>query len=219
MTTLITRAPRVVGPATDTPWGPSQHATEIAPGVVSHSTASHGGFHVHPNVLARWPMPLREYQPFCGRAGWFEEDEDWAIVALAMPSLFSPLDLYHATTTALGMIARAIKEDARTMSRSNAASVAAFLSTPKGVELTAEVEAWTKEAVARGMHTRGSASYGAGPSVERWYPIDPDRPILVCTYPQAARMPSIPGAPTRDELEAAYLPIGGTIREEPRTRR
>lgn len=42
----VTRIPRY------TPWGPSQGATVYAEGVVCHSTASHGGFHLAPDRCA-----------------------------------------------------------------------------------------------------------------------------------------------------------------------
>ncbi len=66
-----------------TPWGASQSATVYADGVVSRSTAGHGGFklsaernrHVHPMLRSR--------------GGWYEEDAEWAIVALTFPHLFT----------------------------------------------------------------------------------------------------------------------------------
>jgi hypothetical protein len=33
------------------------------------------------------PKPLRDFKPFAGR-NWYEEDCDWAIVALAFPQHF-----------------------------------------------------------------------------------------------------------------------------------
>ncbi|MCP4564176.1 MAG: hypothetical protein GY873_37355 [Bosea sp.] len=66
-----------------TPWGVSQGATVYLDGIVSHSTAGHGGFklsdernrHVHPLLRAK--------------GGWYEEDCAWAIVAITFPDLFS----------------------------------------------------------------------------------------------------------------------------------
>lgn len=68
-----------------TPWGYSQSATRIARGIMHYSTASHGGYHVSPTRLTAMG-PLAE-SPFAG-AGWFEEDCDWARVALAFPDEF-----------------------------------------------------------------------------------------------------------------------------------
>lgn len=66
-----------------TPWGASQHSERYHEGVVFHSTASHGGFHLQPdrNVLVH--AMLRN------RTGWYEEDCEWAKVAFTFPSLFT----------------------------------------------------------------------------------------------------------------------------------
>jgi hypothetical protein len=66
-----------------TPWEPSQSATIYAEGIVSHSTAGHGGFKlsaernrtVHPMLRAE--------------GGWYKEDAAWAIVAITFPHLFT----------------------------------------------------------------------------------------------------------------------------------
>lgn len=76
-----------------TPWGASQGATIYAEGVVSHSTAGHGGFklsaarnrHVHPMLRSR--------------GGWYEEDAEWAIVALIFPHLFTSYERRGAERT------------------------------------------------------------------------------------------------------------------------
>ncbi|MBB5577068.1 DUF7007 domain-containing protein [Rhizobium paranaense] len=66
-----------------TPWGSSQGATVYADGIVSHTTAGHGGFKlsavrnaaVHPMLQAG--------------GGWYEDAAAWAIVALTFPDLFT----------------------------------------------------------------------------------------------------------------------------------
>lgn len=76
-----------------TPWGTSQGATIYAEGVVCHSTAGHGGFHlsaerncmVHP--MLRVP------------GGYYEEDEAWAIVAITFPDLFTSFERRCAEKT------------------------------------------------------------------------------------------------------------------------
>src|ERR1700712_5170574 len=70
-----------------TPWGLAQSSTEIAPGITFHETASHGGYELSPARIATMPKPLREFQPFAG-PGFYEEDCDWALVALAFPQFF-----------------------------------------------------------------------------------------------------------------------------------
>lgn len=69
--------------AVSTPWGVSQDATLYAEGVVCHSTAGHGGFHLSPDRNLLVASNLRV------ESGWYEEDCQWAIVALTFPDLFT----------------------------------------------------------------------------------------------------------------------------------
>lgn len=66
-----------------TPWGSSQVATVYAEGVVSHSTASHGGFCLSPERNAKVPPSLRAAD------GCYEEDCAWTAVAIVFPELFT----------------------------------------------------------------------------------------------------------------------------------
>lgn len=66
-----------------TPWGMSQTATIYAPGIVFHSTASHGGFKLDRTRNLAMPAVLRI------AGGWYEEDGDWARVAAGYPDLFT----------------------------------------------------------------------------------------------------------------------------------
>jgi len=72
---------------TETPWGPSQSSREIAPGIIRHDTAAHGGYYLSPERVASMPKPLRDFKPWAG-PNWYEEDCDWSIVALAFPQFF-----------------------------------------------------------------------------------------------------------------------------------
>ena len=68
----------------NTPWGRSQHQETIAEGIVSYSTASHGGIKLSPERQAKMPKPyLRE-------DGWYEEDCDVAFVMVTFPECFDP---------------------------------------------------------------------------------------------------------------------------------
>lgn len=78
-----------------TPWGQAQHATQIAPGIVQYSTAGHGGINLSIDRLAAMPAGLRQIAPFAG-PGWYEEDCDWALVALAFPDCFKPASVATA---------------------------------------------------------------------------------------------------------------------------
>lgn len=77
----------------NTPWGVSQGATRYAEGVVSHSTAGHGGFELSPERNARIHPSLRTTD------GFYEEDCAWAAVAQALPDLFTDLERSSADAT------------------------------------------------------------------------------------------------------------------------
>lgn len=68
--------------STRTPWGPSQTSDKIAPGIMNYTTAGHGGVHVSKKRLAAMPEYLRREK------GWYEEDCEWTLVALAFPQFF-----------------------------------------------------------------------------------------------------------------------------------
>ncbi len=94
-----------------TPWGVSQSGVETdVKGIEFHSTASHGGYWVSPELS---PKLAEDYGSATGaglpdpiRSGtWWEEDCAWAFVALAFPAAFPP----HAQTEARSMV-RWIKE-------------------------------------------------------------------------------------------------------------
>ena len=84
---------REIQSGAQTPWGVSQGATVYADGVVSHTTAGHGGFRLSAarNALAH---------PMLRVAGaWYEEDCEWAIVAFSFPELFTRLERRYAEGT------------------------------------------------------------------------------------------------------------------------
>lgn len=66
------------------PWGPVQSGKQLAPGIWSVSTSSHGGIHLSEQRLAELTEILGyEYPTFCGDSQWFEEDCDWCIPVAA----------------------------------------------------------------------------------------------------------------------------------------
>ena len=67
----------------ETPWGTSQVLRLYADGVVSYSTAGHGGFHLDPAQNALVDELWRNAE------GWYEEDCEWAKVAATFPELFT----------------------------------------------------------------------------------------------------------------------------------
>lgn len=60
------------------PWGAVQYGSVLADGIISVSTAGHGGVRISVERLRQMPPALR-----LGRHRWFEEDCDAALVALA----------------------------------------------------------------------------------------------------------------------------------------
>ncbi|CAG0965735.1 hypothetical protein GPROT1_01161 [Gammaproteobacteria bacterium] len=76
-----------------TPWGPSQGATVFAEGIICHSTAGHGGFHLSGARNTSVDSRLRK------RDGWYEEDAEWAIVAITFPHLFTGFERRCAEQT------------------------------------------------------------------------------------------------------------------------
>lgn len=93
----------MVGKGSASPWGVIDWAREIAPGIVSVSTASHGGFYVSRERLATMPEALARVPTYVERSAgvkivtvagdgfggrWYEEDCDAALVALAWPEAF-----------------------------------------------------------------------------------------------------------------------------------
>lgn len=76
-----------------TPWGSSQGITQYADGVTFHTTAGHGGFHLAAEYNRRVPSTLRT------EAGWYEEDAEWAAVAVGLPDLFTAYERRLADDT------------------------------------------------------------------------------------------------------------------------
>jgi hypothetical protein len=84
---------RSTGVVVATPWGAAQRNVHYAEGVVFHSTAGHGGFHLAPEQNLAVHAMLRN------PTGWYEEDSEWAKVAFTYPSLFTTQELRQAHNT------------------------------------------------------------------------------------------------------------------------
>ena len=72
------------------PWGAVQTAEELAPGIWSVSTAGHGGIMLSPSREADMPAHLAGARHY-GEVACYEEDCEWALVALAYPEAFNTL--------------------------------------------------------------------------------------------------------------------------------
>lgn len=87
-------------PFTWTPWGKPDEVLEYEPGMYWLSTPSHGGFYLAQEHNAQIPEEWRQAS-FCGQGerGWYEEDCDWAFVALTFPQHFSAAQVRAAQQT------------------------------------------------------------------------------------------------------------------------
>jgi hypothetical protein len=87
-------------PSKATPWGVSDHAEYIAPGITFYSTPSHGGYFLDEDINVKVAIELKK-ATCCqnGLNGWYEEDCDWSIVVYSFPHLFEPDQVRIATET------------------------------------------------------------------------------------------------------------------------
>jgi hypothetical protein len=77
----------------ETPWGSAQQSRIYGEGVIAHSTAGHGGFHLDAKRNALVDRRWRNAD------GWYEEDSEWAKVAATFPELFTPSERASADVT------------------------------------------------------------------------------------------------------------------------
>ena len=72
----------------ETPWGHA-HTYTIAPGIISCTTAIHGGFYVAEEHFNAMPPEYQAIRFPTGRSrdngAWFEEDSAWTGVVLSLP--------------------------------------------------------------------------------------------------------------------------------------
>jgi len=80
-------------PPRHSPWGEVQYTTDVAPGIWHIGTAGHGGYHLSPSRNAEVPAAIRREDR------WYEEDCNWAAVAVAFPAYFKPDIVEHAKET------------------------------------------------------------------------------------------------------------------------
>lgn len=76
------------------PWGTVDSAIEVAAGILSVSTPGHGGFKLSRALNAKVPAAVRR------KGGWYEEDCEWAFVALVFPDAFDDKTVEHAKSSA-----------------------------------------------------------------------------------------------------------------------
>ncbi len=79
-----------------TPWGVADTAREITAGIWSVGTREHGGIYISDERLKELHPAWRGFAGMAESYQWFEEDQDWAIVALCFPDHFSDYLIYCA---------------------------------------------------------------------------------------------------------------------------
>lgn len=80
-----------------TPWGRAEIVREIADGIVSVSTPSHGGIWLSHSRLKAMPYPLRVIKRWeTPDSPWFEEDCSSARVICSFPEHFDDRAVHHA---------------------------------------------------------------------------------------------------------------------------
>ncbi len=78
---------------TRTPWGKADFAYDYGPGVIWYSTPGHGGFHLSKQRNELVHPAWRDSK------GWYEEDDEWAVVAFTFPELFDERERASARQT------------------------------------------------------------------------------------------------------------------------
>ncbi len=168
-----------------TPWGPSQGSTVIADGIVRHSTAGHGGIVLSEERFAAMPECIKAVTPWAGRLA-YEEDQDWALVALAFPEHFDVRSCWYALKTARGATARSdhdwLPPDLREPSW--ALDLAVYLETDAGRALQAKAEQYAVETA--GLFEPGS--YGTdGKTCRQWATNEATGAEIVIAYPSGSK--------------------------------
>lgn len=81
------------------PWGNVDDWSPFGDqGLYQHSTPSHGGVYVPEEMKRMMPAPYRNANAYGGGC-WFEEDSEWALVALSFPSGHSEKNIKAAIST------------------------------------------------------------------------------------------------------------------------
>lgn len=85
-----------------TPWGMADSTILYSEGITEYGTPSHGGFRLNEKRHDDMPPALKAFNSWAGGSSgfwWYEEDCDWAIVALAFPQHFTAEEQGHAHRT------------------------------------------------------------------------------------------------------------------------
>lgn len=86
----------------ESPWGAVQSEHEQAPGIVSVSTAGHGGIWLSPERLAQFRQLFPTFVGYSGAEMWLEEDCDASLAVLAFPDVFTDEAVFYAVRMVQG---------------------------------------------------------------------------------------------------------------------
>lgn len=82
-----------------TPWGESDYVKDIGRGIIRADTPSHGGYWVPDHEAKAIPASYRARAERSNGGDWYEEDCEWASVAVTFPDLFPTEAVKQAITT------------------------------------------------------------------------------------------------------------------------
>ena len=77
-----------------TPWGLSHSEHNVAPGIVSFTTGSHGGIQLSADRISALPQAIRDAQG--SDLEWYEEDCAVNLVVIAFPDAFPDISVWSA---------------------------------------------------------------------------------------------------------------------------
>lgn len=173
----------------NTPWGRADHVHKVADGITSVSTPGHGGYHLDPVRMSAVHARFPHFETFAG-GPWFEEDADWAIVALTFEEHFSIEALRSAVRTVKHTVSGRTAEWEQSPYGRGWLDVNHWLYTSgEGQVLCGAVLAWEEQ------HTtsweRGSMGCGMDDLPPRYWRVafhrvgnNADRRVVVMPYPE-----------------------------------
>jgi hypothetical protein len=114
-----------------TPYGPAHVRHHLSEGIDFLETERHGYIRLHPDVHRLMPAAWQE-TPY-SRAGYYEEDCDWALVALRFPFVFLAFDpsTFAAAPAAVSYLGHLLTDGIEEIRRSNPDCVACWATIPE----------------------------------------------------------------------------------------
>lgn len=79
-----------------TPWGQSDGQVTPIKGITLYSTPRHGGIHLSPERIKQLPQYVTKESNFSHSLTWWEEDCDWAIIAVVFEDELRASGKYYA---------------------------------------------------------------------------------------------------------------------------